>query len=147
MTLRARLIHPVLIALRLATLPHSDSATPPVTLLAQVAWQRYGTTGLHAHIPTSLYAGSLTFLAASITPFLQTNSLVRSQILTIAGYDYADAMLVINHIVPMAHRGSPHLIKAFFSAEVVSLEHETEQQPVLDPFLSCDTSTPFKGQS
>ena len=34
MTLRARLIHPVLIALRLATFGHSDSATPPVTLAA-----------------------------------------------------------------------------------------------------------------
>ncbi|MEM7495494.1 MAG: hypothetical protein AAF471_05030 [Myxococcota bacterium] len=127
-----RLIHPVPVTLQLVDLHHPDSPTPPVTLPAQVTWRRCGDAGFHAHAPTTLYAGSLAFSAATIDPLLQAKSLVKARVLTVAGYDYTDADLVISHLVPLAHRGVPRLIKAFFSAEVVPLENATVSSNLLE---------------
>lgn len=96
-----------------------------MTLPAQVAWRQHGDTGFHAHPPTSLYAGFLTFSTAAVDPLLRAKSLLRARVLTIAEHDYTDADLVIRRVVPLAHRGVTRFIKAFFSATVLPLDNET----------------------
>ncbi|MEM7403534.1 MAG: hypothetical protein AAF310_06000 [Myxococcota bacterium] len=93
----------------------------PETYLAQVKWDQHSSSDLHTHVYVNHYGGSLTFLAEKIYPRVTHKQLLGAQILTIAGQDYADAMLLIQHVLPLAHRGKPTLIKAFFSATQVPL--------------------------
>ena len=96
--------------------------TPPTfTCLAQVKWDQHGSSDLHTHVYLSSYGGSLTFLAEKIQTHVQKNTLVGAQVLTIAGQDYSDALLMIQHVLPLAHWGKPTLFKAFFSATQIPM--------------------------
>ena len=122
MQLSPRLIHPVPVTIAFV---HSDKLhmpTPtPLRKLAQVKWDQHGSPDMHTHVHLNHYRGSLTLLAEKIYPCMTHKQLLGAQILTIAGQNYTDAMLLIQHILPLAHRRKPTLIKAFFSATQVPL--------------------------
>lgn len=118
--LSPRLIHPVPASIRLDD-SNQPTAVTPLTFIAQVKWDQHSSCDHHTHIYVNHYAGSLTCLAKTIKPPLTKNQWLGAQILSIAGEDYAHAMLLIQHVLPLGHREKPTLIKAFFSATQIPI--------------------------
>ena len=115
MQIHPRLIHPVPITIH--CVQNEEQARPvPFTCTAQVKWEQHERPHLYKHLHMTHYDGSITLLSQQIKFPMTHKRLLGGQIITIAQRDYADAMLLIQHLLPLGYRVKPAFIKAFFSA-------------------------------
>lgn len=121
MSIHPHLIHPARITIHYIQYK-KQSAPVPFSCIGQVKWDQHEQSHLHKHLHMSHYDGSITLLAKQIKPPMTEKQLLGAQIITIAQRDYTDAMLFIQHVLPLGHHVKPMLIKAFFSAMNVPIK-------------------------